>query len=345
MVGGIIQTARKVQKLVRLMLKLMNARACVEQLSAYATSALIDEAELTPKPGLVDLQSNGAHDDLNVDLMRRSAFALQPTFAEMAEAAYGSKPSIQLRERLAAIGRNGERIMLEATGGVNTHRGAIWALGLLTAAAAMAITECGDPDFLIGFSPPPLLAGFQTGGAEIPTDYPMFRHVERVRCPAGIARIAGVIACFPDRFAPASNTHGRQMQRQFGAAGARREAQQGFPHVLRLGLPALLDARSSGMSETCARLDSLMHMMSHLEDTCLLYRGGMDALHTARQGARNVLSLGGTSVKEGWQALEQLDRDLVAQHASPGGSADLLAAVLFLDRINRWKSAEHETVR
>lgn len=343
MVGGIIQAARKVQKLVRLMLKLMDTRACAEQLSAYATSALIDEAELTPKPGLVDLQSNGAHDDLNVDLMRRSAFALQPTFAEMAEVAYGSKPSMQLRERLAAIGREGERIMLEATGGVNTHRGAIWALGLLTAAAAIA--QCGEPDCLTRFSPPPLLAGFQTGGAEIPPDSPMIRHAERVRCPAGIARIAGVIACFPDRFAPASNTHGRQMQRQFGAAGARGEARQGFPHVLRLGLPALLDARSRGMSETCARLDSLMHMMSHLEDTCLLYRGGMDALHTARQGARNVLSLGGTSVKEGWQALEQLDRDLVARHASPGGSADLLAAVLFLDRINGWKLTEHESVR
>ncbi|MFB9750193.1 triphosphoribosyl-dephospho-CoA synthase [Paenibacillus hodogayensis] len=313
------------------MLKLMNAQACMEQLSAYASSALIDEAELTPKPGLVDLQSNGAHDDLNVELMRRSAFALQPTFAKMAEAAYGSKPSMQLRERLAAIGRDGERIMLEATGGVNTHRGAIWALGLLTAAAAIA--ECGDPDFLIGFNPPPLQAGFQSGGVETPPDSPMFSHAERVRCPADIARIAGAIACYPDRFAPASNTHGQQVQRQFGAAGARGEACQGFPHVLRLGLPALLDARSRGLSETCARLDSLMHMMSHLEDTCLLYRGGRYALHTARQGARNVVSLGGTSVKEGWQALEQLDRDLLAQHASPGGSADLLAAVLFLDRI------------
>jgi triphosphoribosyl-dephospho-CoA synthase len=272
-----------------------NAQECIESMAALATSALIDEAELTPKPGLVDLHSNGAHTDLNFDLMCLSAKSLQTTFADMAAVAHGSKPSQQLRESLACIGRNGEKVMLEATGGVNTHRGAIWALGLLTAAAA--------------------IAGYRA-------------------LPSDIARIAGEISRFPDRFAPVADSHGLRVRRQFGTSGARGEAHQGFPHVVKLGLPALLMSRSRRMSETHARLDSLLAIMAHLEDTCLLHRGGIPALHTARQGARSILSVGGTSVNEGWLALRKLDTDLVALHASPGGSADLLAAVLFLDRIS-----------
>jgi triphosphoribosyl-dephospho-CoA synthase len=270
-----------------------NAQAYAANIAAFATSALIDEAMLTPKPGLVDLDSNGSHKDLNIELMCRSAKALQSTFAEMAAAAYGSKPSQQLRESLACIGRNGEKMMLEATDGVNTHRGAIWALGLLAAAVSI------------------------TGPRAAPSD---------------MARIAGEISRFPDRFAPVADSHGQRVWRRFGISGARGEAHQGFPHVIKLGLPALIMSRSR-MSETHARLDSLLSIMAYLEDTCLLHRGGIPALHAAKLGARNILYLGGTSANGGWIALKKLDAALVGLNASPGGSADLLAAVLFLDRI------------
>jgi len=105
--------------------------------------ALVDEAELTPKPALVDRRGSGAHDDMDLGMLRRSAHALRPTFAALAAQAHGRAPSQQLREELAAIGRRGEREMLAVTGGVNTHRGAIWTLGLLAAAASMAQLDAG----------------------------------------------------------------------------------------------------------------------------------------------------------------------------------------------------------
>jgi triphosphoribosyl-dephospho-CoA synthase len=71
--------------------------------------------------------------------------------------------------------------------------------------------------------------------------------------------------------------------------------------------------------------------MASLDDTCLLHRGGWAALNTARTGAAAVLAMGGTATVQGWELLERLDRDLLALNASPGGSADLLAATLFLD--------------
>ncbi|WP_240513059.1 triphosphoribosyl-dephospho-CoA synthase, partial [Janthinobacterium sp. GW456W] len=103
-------------------------------LGRQVLQALLDEATLTPKPGLVDLRSRGAHTDLNWALMCHSACALQPVFAAMAQAGWESDDDDQLRQRIGAIGREGEAVMLAATGGVNTHRGAIWALGLLATA-------------------------------------------------------------------------------------------------------------------------------------------------------------------------------------------------------------------
>ena len=110
----------------------------VELLADLAVCTLIVEAELTPKPALVDRRGSGAHDDMDLGLLCRSAHTLRPTFAALAARAHRRAASQRLREELAAIGRRGEREMLAVTGGVNTHRGAIWTLGLLTAAASMA---------------------------------------------------------------------------------------------------------------------------------------------------------------------------------------------------------------
>src|SRR5471032_578920 len=113
-----------------------------EQLADLAVDALIDEADLSPKPALVDRRGNGAHTDLHLGLMHASALSLWPAFKEMAEVAieFGDV-GLPLREALGRIGREGEQAMLATTNGVNTHRGAILALGLLVAAAALESTN------------------------------------------------------------------------------------------------------------------------------------------------------------------------------------------------------------
>jgi len=111
------------------------------RLANLAFRALIAEAELTPKPALVDERGSGAHTDLSLALMRRSAQSLREPFELMASVSFRQVPSQSLRETLGAIGRCAERSMLLMTEGVNTHRGAIWALGLLVSAAAM---ECNS---------------------------------------------------------------------------------------------------------------------------------------------------------------------------------------------------------
>src|ERR1700721_922918 len=86
-------------------------------LASLARQALIAEAELTPKPGLVDRRSAGAHSDLSLPIMRLSARAIEPYFQEMVLASRGARPTQRVREQLAEIGRNAERAMFRATGG------------------------------------------------------------------------------------------------------------------------------------------------------------------------------------------------------------------------------------
>jgi triphosphoribosyl-dephospho-CoA synthase len=268
-------------------------RSAVE-LSTLAVSALIEEAELTPKPALVDQRGNGAHHDLDLARVRRSAEVLQDGFAAIARAATGEQSSLRLREQIGRIGRDMERQMMAATDGSNAHRGAIWSLGLLVAAAARRRSDLSA---------------------------------------ASLAAEAAAFARLPDRFAPRPLSNGERARLRFGAAGARGEAQAAFPHVIRIGLPTLLATRDRGAPEDRARLDALMAIMASLDDTCLLHRGGLAALEAAKAGARAVLAAGGTAAPAGRKRLHRLHGELMARWASPGGSADLLSVTLFLDRL------------
>jgi triphosphoribosyl-dephospho-CoA synthase len=263
--------------------------------SYAAVQALIAEAELTPKPALVDRRGNGAHDDLTLELLVRSAQALGATFDAVAATARGAAIDAALRERLGAIGRDGERAMFGVTGGINTHRGAIWSLGLLVAAHA------------------------NTGS----------------RDPRAIARVAAQIATLPDAAGATPNSHGTQACERFGVRGARGEAQAGFPHALHCALPALRAARVRGVRESIARVDALLAIMSSLDDTCLLHRGGRAALNAAQSGAAAVLDAGGVGEAAGAAAFVALEERLLGLHASPGGAADIFAGALFLDSIER----------
>ena len=275
------------------------------KLADLAVDVLVAEALLTPKPALVDRRGSGAHRDLDLPRMLKSASALHGTFLNMATAAAGREPDQVLREQLARIGRAGEGHMFAATGGSNAHRGAIWVLGLLVAARSIQ-----------GETSP--------RGESGPGSEAALRKT---------AALAARIAAFPDRHAPTptQDSHGAGVCRRYGVGGARGEAVAGFPHVVEVGLPAMWAARAQGADETCARLDALMAIMATLDDTCLLHRGGLPALQAAQRGARDTLMAGGSSSAAGRRALLRLDAELVRRNASPGGCADLLGACIFLD--------------
>ncbi len=181
----------------------LHAESRVSWLADTASACLIDEARLSPKPGLVDSRGSGAHQDLTLALMERSARSLQPTFHALAQQSW-RRPGGYRAARNRRPPRPGRRSeMMQATGGVNTHRGAIWALGLLVSAVAML------------------------GG---------------VGHSQAIADTAAALARLPDGLAPKSFSKGLRASRRWQVPGAREEAQRGFPHITALALPQLQQA-------------------------------------------------------------------------------------------------------
>jgi triphosphoribosyl-dephospho-CoA synthase len=302
MVWWSLSAAGQVQELVMAQLRpitkssqQLNAFHRSEWLAELAWQSLIAEAELTPKPGLVDGRGSGSHSDLSLDLMRRSADAIAPYFTRMALASVEAQMDTHLRAEVASIGREAEAAMLRATSGSNAHKGAIWVLGLLVCAASLS--EGSDPHF--------------------------------------VAEAAGYLARLPDRARPLAVSHGDVVLERYGASGARGEAYVNFPHVVKIGLPALKAARKSGRTEQDSRLAALLAIMSHLDDTCVLYRGGPEAQRIVHEGADRVIKVGGPGSPKGNAALIALGQELVRLRISPGGSADLLAATVFLDALER----------
>jgi triphosphoribosyl-dephospho-CoA synthase len=206
-------------------------------------------------------------------------------------------------DALRKIGIEAERAMLERTGGANTHRGAIFGLGLLCAAAG-AIW----PD-----------------STRSPSSWDAKALCEAVRRNWGTAILRGPIAL---------RSHGTEALRQFGVCGARGEAAAGFPHAIDTGLPALRLGRLLAPADPeAARVHSFFSLLATVDDTNLLYRGGEPGLRFAREQAAEFLSEDGVGNALWRKRAEAVHREFVARSLSPGGCADLLGITLFLDAL------------
>ncbi|WP_084545068.1 triphosphoribosyl-dephospho-CoA synthase MdcB [Derxia gummosa] len=271
------------------------------RIDALCRAALLDEAMAWPKPGLVTPRDSGSHRDMNIATFIASVGALDGCFAAMAEAGAADAPLAVLQR----IGIEAELRMRAATAGVNTHRGAIFNLGLLAAAVGL--------------------------------------RAARPACWGGRAVCAIVRERWGDAIlaarAEAPGTHGNAVFRAHAAGGARAEAAAGFPSVTDVGLPALRRLRAAGIDGERALVGCLMALMAELDDTNLLWRGGTDGLAHARAAARGFLAGGGVLAPD-WQArLCALHDDFVARRLSPGGSADLVAASVVADALDRLPDA------
>jgi triphosphoribosyl-dephospho-CoA synthase len=254
-----------------------------------AVRSLYAELALHPKPGLVSLADNGSHDDMTASTFMRSLFTLRHYFIRITRA--GSENAAF--SALARLGVEAEQRMLLATDGINTHRGAIFCLGLLCA----AIGSCRA--YAIAPSAPAIRAALSgRWGAAL---------AEHTR--------PGTAA-----------SHGLRVALRYAASGAREEAALGLPSVFEVALPTLRRTLAAGRGLRKARIDALFALMAHISDTNLYHRGGADGVLTVRRHAQDFLARGGTA-HPGWEArAQECHRIFVASKLSPGGAADLLAA-------------------
>ncbi len=261
-------------------------------IAASAAHCLLLELETWPKPGLVSHIDSGSHDDMDADTFRRSARAIEPHFNNLANAGgrgYGMG-------RLRIIGLEAEAAMRDVTFGVNTHRGAIFGMGLLCAAAGARANGQMDPAMSLG------AIVSRLWGDDI-LDGPVLLH-----------------------------SHGSSARCRYGAGGARMEAARGFPSVYDVGLPALRQGALIAPDDAeAARVQACFGLIAAVEDTNLLHRGGPSGLLFARRSAQRFLDEGGVGKPDWRDRAQSVHADFIGRRLSPGGSADLLAITLFVD--------------
>lgn len=266
------------------------------RIGRLAIRSLHREVALDGKPGLVGPTGSGSHPDMDFTTFMRSLQALRGYFPAIAACGL-QRPSFA---PLQTLGIAAEAEMLAATAAVNTHRGAIFNLGLLCAALGVLQAEG-------------VALGAEAACAVVRRNW-------------GAEILAGLSGANAD--APLS--HGLIVARRDGSGGARQQAATGFPAALEVGLPAYRAVLAATGDTELAAMQALFALIAELDDTNLLWRGGRDGLDYGRRAAAHFLAGGGVLAAD-WRArAAAIDRDFVARRLSPGGSADLLDVTLFL---------------
>ncbi len=362
--------------------------------------ALRIELDTPLKPGLVDKDSNGAHSDMDYALMKGSIDVIRPSFirhlpilpwrwstayedtatlgmlrggtgAERSEASGGAERSeasgrrystgVEEVKRVVEFGKAIEADVLEYTRGVNTYRGAIFALGL-AAIAALIIARDSQLNEYQDNRQICLVNNDQAPIANILTDSPLFFTVKELS--ERIADLSGLIAAGND-------SHGAKAVKEHGVKGALQLAQEGYKPLFADWLPFLRSASAAGLrqctdvrsagaaglrpysaaaerewtrpgpdgtadialdgtaSETELLQKTLLRIMSTLDDTCVIHRVGYQRAQEVKEEAKALLD----DFSE--DGLKEMKKRYDSEGISPGGAADMLALTIFIDSLTQ----------
>ena len=271
-----------------------------------ASMALQAELYTTPKPGLVDCNDNGAHRDMDHTLMQRSIKALHPYFVRLAQLGFTDKQPCH--DEIVNIGIEAEREMFKATGGVNTHKGALFSIGLAAVALAgesfCRITQaegCGTM---------------------------AYNDVNSKQIQSLSNSIASLARLFPDT----NGTHGSKAKANNILKGALDNAREGYTQLFKAWLPFYIDRIAEG--DNYALHKTLLRIMCDLDDTNIVYRTSMETMQEVKTEARQMLDTS-RNIVNFEAALQAMNTDYIHRNISPGGSADMLSLVVFLSCVVR----------
>lgn len=276
--------------------------ATPDRIGEIAERALLAEVAVTPKMGLVDRRDDGAHADMNYFTFVASAAALAPFFHRVANVAWSSDVGLgQLLSELRPIGIEAEQAMFRATGGVNTHKGAIFSMGLFCAASSWIVAR--------GWN----------WSVETLSDVV-------AAMTSGISERELVLSPVSDRLNPRSA--GERLHWEYGVTGARGEAEAGFPSVVSRGAPALREALARGADLNDAGVYALICLLDGFVDTTVLNRHDFATLELVHKRAAAIRSRGSVFTVAGRRLILESNELFNNAGISPGGGADMLAVTL-----------------
>ena len=277
-----------------------------ETVGSLAVEAMLYEVTCTPSPGLVDRVNSGAHIDMDFYSFMSSSAALSVCMVRCVQAGLNHAGALPvLLPVLRQIGIEGEARMLQATGGVNAQKGLLFSLGIVAAAVGWLQQTRGKQD---------------SGSV--------------LQCVA--AMTSGLVAReLANLDKPVTNlTAGEKLYRLHGVTGIRGEMEQGLPAILECGLPTLRQAMADNLGVNGALLQTLLILMTVVDDTTVMNRHHPDKMRLwARGKAQEALAVGGLYTEAGQALLAAMDRAFIEHNVSPGGVADLLSVTWFLYRL------------
>lgn len=266
-----------------------------------ATQALQAELDTTPKPGLVDKDNNGAHRDMDYALMQRSIDTLHPYFVKLA--LLGCADALPTHTSIRDIGIEAEKAMLSATNGVNTHKGALFSMGLAVVAAAHEERKTAANEEQI--------LKERNGGEDVLVSLQ--------------TTIKALAASFPDT----NGTHGSKAKLlskgTTAIKGALDNAREGYEMLFAEWLPFYIERRKEHDAYTLHK--TLLRIMCDLDDTNVIYRTDLATAEEVKQEARALLDSFSETV------LKDMDRHYTTRNISPGGAADMLSLTIFIGSI------------
>lgn len=282
--------------------KELNDNQVCEYISELALKSMLFEVSATCKPGLVDRINSGAHRDMDFYMFLNSSASLVHTFYKCAFTGldfYGQNLK-DLLNQIRPIGIEGERKMFSVTNGVNTHKGLIFSLGVICAAAGI-----------------------------------YFRKTKRLLMDTGyicniIEEMTKGLSNTELNLMPEDQaiTYGERLYRVYGTLGIRGEVESGFPTVRSKGLPLMKALVVKRIDINDILVQVLLNLMTVTEDSNILGRHDLETLEYVKRAAKEVLALGGVLTSEGRSKIIEMDKDFIKRNISPGGSADLMAVTI-----------------
>lgn len=281
----------------------MNKKEYCKYICNLAIKALLYEVSATPKPGLVDRNNSGSHKDMDFFTFLDSSIALIDYFNICTESGitFNGDDYSELLKLLRPIGYQAEIDMFNATNKVNTHKGLIFSLGIITAAAGVIYNKSENAYISV---------------AEI---------TNMVKLIAKDITIE--LNDFKNK---KSLTYGEKFYKEYGVKGIRGEVETGFRTVLMYSLPILKQSLEEEKHINDVLVHVLLHLMANTEDSNILGRHNLKTLQYTKETAKKALSLGGYFTPKGKTFVEEMDKCFIEKNISPGGSADLIAVTLLL---------------
>lgn len=314
------------------------ARAALfERIGWRVRNALLGEVYATPKPGLVDRRDTGAHHDMNYETFLASTEAITPfmvrMFAEGMDATTTGHTPEEVFQAIRGIGLEAERAMYAATDGVNTHKGMIFTMGIVLAAAGILYVSAD-----------------KTSG-QITVDAILDRTRQMT------AR--SMAEDFRKMLERPPKTHGEQLFRTYGERGIRGQAMEGFPILRDTAVPWLRRFQNIGTDaelqraiaaqatlrrgllqdtgsmhaehfENAVHVSTLIAIMSVLNDTNVFIRSSYEDMCWLQAESSTIFGMGAMFTEEGVRAIEALNMACIEKNISPGGAADILAVAILL---------------